>query len=403
MAKSPLRLALVGCGGISGAHVKGYKDLVARGCDTFRFTACVDVSEENAKKRAAEIKEIQGTEPAVFGSVEALIKARAADAADVCLPHCFHHTASIELLEGGLHVLCEKPIGISVAATKKIIEAGKKAKRTVATAENVRRYLGARACRWALLEKKVIGDIRAVHVTYITSQPFDLTKPAMKWRVVKNLVGGGMIMDSGAHFTDMMLHMFGDVEDVTCVMRTHDDREVDGLPIIGKAKADVEDAWHAVIRFKSGLYASWTYARGFPGAEVSSACYYGSKGMMKDAGFPFHCFQEGGNATMADGKTITREQIYQDYLLQLPQAEREQLFPYGCTNGFGIEIWDFCDAILKGRKPEMDGTDGLRAKALCETCYESAHRGGAPVKYEDVLSGKVRDYQKPIDKFWKLA
>lgn len=399
---APTKLALVGCGGISGAHVSGYKDLVKRGCNEFSYVACCDTNEENAKKRAAELKEIQGgKEPKVFASVEALLKADAAEAADVCLPHCFHHSASCELLEGGLHVMCEKPVGITVAATKKIIETAKKKKKVLATAENVRRYLGARASKWALTEKKIIGDVRAVHVQFINNSPFDITKYAMKWRVVKKLVGGGMIMDSGAHFTDMMIHLFGEVDTVSCVLRAHDNRVVEDLPMIGTAKADVEDAWHAVIQFKSGLYTTWTYSRCFPGETASSALYYGSEGMMKDHGFPFHCFQSGGSAILPDNKTITREQIQQDYLMQLPQKDRDRLFPYGCTDGFGVEIWDFVDAIRSKRKPEMDGEDGLRAKALCEACYESATLG-KPVKYGDVLSGEIRTYQKPIDEFWKI-
>ena len=49
----------------------------------------------------------------------------------------------------------------------------------------------------------------------------------------------------------------------------------------------------------------------------------------------------------------------------------------------------------------MDGWAGIRAKALCETCYESA-TAGAPVKYDDVFSGKVHAYQDPIDAYWGI-
>jgi predicted dehydrogenase len=380
----------------------GYKDLVDRGCREFSYVACCDTNEANAQERAAQIQAIQGgPAPRIFTSVEEMLKADIADAADTCLPHCFHHTIGIELLEHGLHVMCEKPTGITVAASRKMIETAKRNNRILAAAENIRRYLPPRACKWALTEAKLIGDLQAVQIHFINNKPFDLTQYAMRWRVVKDLSGGGMIMDGGAHFTDMMLHLFGDVDTVSCVMRVNDCRPVEDIPVLASAKADVEDAWHAVIQFKSGLYTTWTYARCFPGESVSTGLYYGTTGMMKDQGYPFHCFQGGGNVVRPDGKVISREQIQQDYLMQLPQAERERLFPYGCTNGFGIEIWDFCDAIRNNRKPEMDGEDGLRAKALCEACYESATIG-APVKFDDVLSGKVNAYQKPIDEFWKL-
>ena len=55
-----VKLALVGCGGISRAHVKGYADLYARGCRDFEVVACCDVRAESAALRADEIAEYQG-------------------------------------------------------------------------------------------------------------------------------------------------------------------------------------------------------------------------------------------------------------------------------------------------------------------------------------------------------
>jgi hypothetical protein len=104
---------------------------------------------------------------------------------------------------------------------------------------------------------------------------------------------------------------------------------------------------------------------------------------------------------LADGKTISKEEIEEAYLASLGQAEQDKLFPYGATDGFAIEVWDFVNAIATGRAPEMDGHDGLVAKTLCETCYESATAEGF-VKFADVLEGKIDAYQRPIDAFWNL-
>jgi predicted dehydrogenase len=104
---------------------------------------------------------------------------------------------------------------------------------------------------------------------------------------------------------------------------------------------------------------------------------------------------------LADGTELTSQQIEQAYLDSLDEAEREGLFPYGSTDGFAIEVWDFVQAIVNGTEPEMDGEAGLRAKALCEACYESATTG-KPVKYADVLQGTIDAYQQPIDAFWGI-
>jgi len=122
---------------------------------------------------------------------------------------------------------------------------------------------------------------------------------------------------------------------------------------------------------------------------------------MKDLGFPFHPFQGGGECVLADGCVVTSEQIQAEYQATLSPEEKNRLFPYGSTDGFAIEVWDFVNAIATGRKPEMDGVDGLRAKTLCETCYESATAGGF-VRFDDVFEGHVDAYQRPIDAYWQI-
>ena len=396
-----VRLALVGCGGISSAHVAGYKDLFERGCREFVVTACCDVREESAHIRAQEIAAFQGSMPTVFVSQDEMLKAGLADAADVCVPHCFHHSAAIPLLDAGLHVMVEKPIGITVKASQKIIAAAQQNKRVLATAENIRRYLTARSCAWAINQQHLIGDVRLVNAQSISYNLFDYDNPAFKWRGVKVLTGGGMIMDSGAHFADMVEVLFGDVDEVFCSFSAYDNRPIKDAPIIGDTHADVEDTWHATIRFKSGLDIVWVHSRSLYGEPVNTANYYGSSGTMRALGYAFHPFQNGGTALLADGTEVTNEQIQASYLASLTDAEKAHLFPYGSTDGFAIEVWDFVNAIRMGRKPEMDGTDGLRAKALCECCYESSV-AGKPVKFEDVVSGKIDAFQKPINDYWKI-
>jgi len=396
-----VKLALVGCGGISRAHVKGYADLYARGCRDFEVVACCDVRAENAEVRAGEIAEFQGVEPQVFSQVSELIKAGVADAADVCVPHCFHHSVAIELLEGGLHVMVEKPLGITILASQRIIEAAERNGRVLATGENVRRYPTARSCTWALRDQGLIGEVRLANIQSINYGPFDFTRPAAKWRGIKLLTGGGMIMDSGAHFTDMVQVLFGEPDEIYCSMASYDSRLIESAPIVGDAPADVEDSWQAMIRFKSGTTIGWTYSRSMYGETVRQASYYGSAGTMVDLGFPFHPFQGGGNCVLADGSEISSEQIKADYLASLAEAEKARLFPYGTEDGFAVEVWDFVHAIATGGKPEMDGYDGLRAKALCEACYESATLG-KPVQFADVLEGRIDAYQKPINEFWEL-
>jgi predicted dehydrogenase len=396
-------LALVGCGWISEAHVRGYRALWEAGCRDFQVTACVDLKEATARERARQIAEFQGSEPAVFTDIKALIAAKVAEAAEVCLPHCFHHSTAIPLLEAGLHVQVEKPLGITARASRAIIAAAKRAQRVLATAENTRRHIGARAAVWAVNQAKLIGEPIHGQASVAMDNVFDLADPKWAWRHVRAINGGGMLIDSGAHFADMAMRLFGEVDEVACETRTLRPAAEAMVPVLGKVRTDVEDWWHAVIRFASGMRVMWTFGSALPGANPSSAVYHGRDGaLVERGGWPMHPFEGGGEVRLRGGKVIGKEDLEREYLATLSTAERDRLFPYGIRDSFGIETWDFVDAVATGRKPEMDGEDGLRSKALCLACYESATQGGRAVKYADVLAGKVDAYQRPIDERWGL-
>lgn len=395
-----VKLAIVGCGWMGDRHADRYSQLVEKGCEDFVVTVCCDRDETKAKELAAKIEAWQGSTPEIMTDHEALASSGKADAADVCVPHCFHHSTAVPLLEGGLHVQVEKPIGITLAAGNLICEAAEANKRILATAENTRRCLASRACRWAVSEAGLIGTPLAGDVMVIRYAPLNVDDPKFKWRGIKVLTGGGMIFDSGAHFADMMIHLFGDVDDVFCLMETHNPLAIKGAPVVGDAMMDVEDSWHAVIRFKSGMRVSWTYSQAFLDGQTKIAQYYGTDGVIHDGGV-FHPFDGGGNIKKADDVEITNEEIQQQYLASLSEEDKDRLFPYGVTDGFAVEIADFIRAVKTGSKPEMDGRDGQRSKALCLTCYESA-TAGELVKYDDVLSGKIHAYQDPINEFWKI-
>jgi UDP-N-acetyl-2-amino-2-deoxyglucuronate dehydrogenase len=397
----PTQLALVGCGGITDAHVRAYRDLWERGCRDFEIAVCCDIDPSAAETRSAQILEFQGKKPAVASGVDALVAAGGVGAADVCLPHAFHHAAAIALLDAGIHVLVEKPVGITMKAGRKIIDAATRANRIVATAENIRRMPGPRAARWALIEAKLIGDVHVVQIHHNQYGPFDFTNPAFKWRGVKLLTGGGMIMDSGAHLGDMMVHLFGDPDTVFCRMDTIDPAPIKDVPGMGDVKSDTEDAWQAIVSFKNGVVLNWTYSRSLPGTAFAGNHYYGSKGSMTAEGFPMHPFQDGSSLIEADGTTRSPEWLEEQYLETLSADEREALFPFGATDGFSIEVYDFIRAVRGGQPVEMDGEAGLRAKALCMACYESAAAGRA-VTYRDVLDGTISAYQDPIDAHWGI-
>ena len=213
------------------------------------------------------------------------------------------------------------------------------------------------------------------------------------------LGGGGMVMDSGAHYCDTIHYLFGDPDTIYGRVSQLEDLKVTKEGEI--VKNDQEDTWAATINFKQGTVGLWTCTWAAPGHSFNQVVYYGSEGCLLDSGDIFHGPFEGAKVILKDGTEYPMEQLTKEYLDSLGEEGRERLFPHGFTDGVLLECYDFIDAIENNRPPDVTAEMGLRAKAICESIYESGVCGQA-VKYEDVVSGKVNAYQKPIDEHWGL-
>jgi UDP-N-acetyl-2-amino-2-deoxyglucuronate dehydrogenase len=399
--KDQIKLAIVGCGGIAGAHLAGYERLAKAGYDRFRISAVVDPNPAGTAKFVEQIAGWQGEKPVAYGTVAEMLKAGKVDGADICTPHAMHHMAGIPCLKGGVNIMVEKPCGITIRASHKMLEAAAKSGAFIATAEQIRRCLPARTMEWAINKQKVIGTPRMMSMDVMFHQQFDWKAYAFAWRGLKVLGGGGMCLDAGAHFTDMMRFVFGEVDEVVCDLRTFYTPTLNGPAGVGKQPLDVEDSWMAILRFKSGFLCQWSWSREVRGFKVRTGVYYGSKGSLRDKQEWMHPFQFGADLMTNEGVETPYEELEKQYLASLSAKKRDQLFPYGFNDGMTNECWDFIDAMDRGRQPELSGEDGMKAKAICYAMYESNLSRG-PVKVADVESGKVRAYQKPIDAYWKI-
>jgi UDP-N-acetyl-2-amino-2-deoxyglucuronate dehydrogenase len=399
-----VRIGILGTGGIAGAHLKGYRTLLDAGYDQFVLNGLCDSNPERRAAFAARVKEMFGVTPREFDRAEAMAASGAVDAADICTPHAFHHTTAIPCLEGGLDVMVEKPCGITIKASDLIIAAARRSGRLVAVAEQVRRGIKARAMNWAVNEAKMIGDIRFWSVTGFSSWDFGAGNfkdaYAWQWRLLKLLTGGGMVFDAGAHFADMMLHLFGPVEEVYACLNAYQQPVIDS-PELGPRRKDVEDTWMSIWKFANGIIGQYSWSFTAPGEAVATQIFYGTGGSARDRGGWMHTFQNGGDLTLADGTKKSYEEIEPEFRAQLGEAARQRLFPCGVEDDMALECWDFIDAVRHRRRPEISAEDTKCAKAICLAMYESA-TAGAPVKVQDVVDGKVSAYQDPINEHWGI-
>ena len=407
-SKKCLRLAMVGCGGMAGAHLRGYGSLRAKGVDTFRIAAVCDPVRERAEEFAHRAAG-WGDAPEVFEDLGRMLDGARPDCADVATPHFLHHTTAIQCLEAGVHVLVEKPLGVTIRAGKRMIEAAEQSGRILATAEQVRRWLGPRVTRWAIQEGGLIGQPRMFFAQQTHAPQHDpdagRTKRAYTWRQDKITGGGGMIFDSGVHYADLLLHLLGPVDTVYAFSGNVADWDWPA-PDGSFHQATVEDTAVAHLTFESGVTGAWNWSNACPGRQVAFNAYYGSHGSIySDGGYPNRPEFQRWDGEVTDTETLARQ-----FLESIDDATRERLIPSALypeplellgQHGVDLELYDFLEACRTGQPPELDGWDGLRAQAVTTAIFESSWLG-APVKVAEVFAGKVEGYQQEINERWGL-
>ena len=427
----PLKLALIGCGGIaSNRHLPGYATIKEKEADLFDLVAVVDADKERAEAAAKFASEFQSSPPKVYTDVAQLLQNEQLDAADICTPHFLHHTVGIQCMEAGVPVQIEKPVGVSARATQQLIATSKRTGKLLATAENIRRMPGPRTAHWLFHEKGTLGQpialysqrvqVRrpsAAHGTAGTGTPAPRLHsapttdaspelrlaasdhPTWVWRNDVTMSGGGPVMYSGAHFCDTIRYLYGDVD--SCYGRVWQVNERHAWKGDDLVRIETEDTFMATINFQNGATGTWSVSTQLPGQQFSNVVYYGAEGAIVEANDPFHGPRITAQVVLKDGTTRPLEEYYKEYLQALGEKGRQQVFPHGIEDGFALEIYDFLTAVRDGRPPEIDGEQGLRAKAIALAIYESNATGQA-VRVQDVLDGKVETYQRPINEKWGI-
>ncbi|MGQ9729655.1 MAG: Gfo/Idh/MocA family protein [Candidatus Zipacnadales bacterium] len=398
MPGKPIKIGIIGCGHIARKHLESYAKIMQKESDLFRITSVCDHNEDSARQFAHLVAEWQDVEPMVHVDVHKMVVHYDLDGADICTPHYDHHITGVQCLEAGTNVLIEKPFGVTVKASRLIIEAAERKGLITACANNIRRQPAQRAAHWAIHKKGMIGEPRMFFIQH-AGYHRPLGPQSWHWRTDKFMGGGGMIMDSGVHFADTISYLFGEPERVYATVRQHEK-----WPFLREGKTvfdDREDTWMAILNFKSGVDGFWSSTVVAPGEETTQIAYYGSAGSITDDGDVFHGPHPTARITRQGEGTRLLSDIIPEYMASLSAEERGWLFPHGFEDGMTLEIYDFLRAIATGTQPEIDGKIGLRTKAICEAIYESGHCREA-VPYDDVVSGFIEGYQREINERWGL-
>jgi predicted dehydrogenase len=404
-----IRLALVGCGGMAGAHLHSCKELKRKGIDIFDLVSVCDPVLERAEGFAKQIAEFQASPKAtVYASLEEMLDKERLDAVDTSSPHHLHHVIACSCLEAGVDVLVEKPLGVTIRAAWKMVKTAERTGRILATAEQVRRWIGPRIVGWAVRNEELSGQPRLFFAQSSRGPkegPVEAEVKQLVWRQEKLKGGGGMVIDGAVHYADFLLYCYDEPKTVLATCGNFNrSYQVDAKGI--RRFLDSPDTAMGHIRFKNGVAGTWTWTGAAPGKPISFTVHYGDLGSVYAEG----SYPMAPEFHRRDQSVIPFEELRAQYAASLSEEERAKLFPPELfpdlkelkgDHGVELEVYDFLCAVRDRRAPDVDGLEGLKAQALSEAYLESSCLGRS-VTYDDVLNGKVRAYQQEIDEKWGL-
>ena len=370
-----IRLGMVGGG--QGAFIGAVHRLAARMDDQYEFVAgALSSSPERSRASGAEL----GLAPdRIYTDYREMAKAEAnrkdgIEAVAIVTPNNIHVPAAKAFIEAGIHVICDKPLALSLKEAKSLETLLKKRNVVFALTHNYSGYPMIRQAR-EMVAKGELGQIRLVQAEYpqdwLTE---DIEKSGQKqaaWRTDPKQSGGGAIGDIGTHAYQLACFVSG---------LTLDELAADMTSFVKGRKVD--DNVNVMLRFKNGARGMLWASQVAPGNENGLRLrVYGTKGGLDwtqaDPNYlwftPFgqekRLITRGGAGSGATAGRVTR----------VPPGH-----PEGYLEGFANIYTEAARAIIArraGKKPDKDVNfpgieDGVAGMAFIEACKKSSAKNG---------------------------
>lgn len=248
------------------------------------------------------------------------------------------HRAQLEAAASrGIHVLCEKPLAISLDDAKAMIKVCDENNVRFATNHHLRWAATHQAIRAAIEAGKIgeVGSARVFHAVYLPPH-------LQGWRIDNPAAGGGVVLDITVHNCDILAYLLGEYPQEVVSMTDH--------KLFGDL---VEDEAMSVWRYPSGVlaYTHESFATPHAGHGIE---IHGSEGSL---------FGES---------VMSQQPVGTVYLQRNGQREELAVNPH---NLYQAGVADFVAAVNEGRAPACDGIAGTRSLAVALAVLESAKSG----------------------------
>ena len=346
MSDKKLRIGVIGVG-MGNAHIHGYRQHPSA-----EVVALADLDANRLEAVANQVGVAKR-----YTSVAKMLAKEKLDIVSVATPNKFHMPLTLQALQAGCHVLCEKPMAMNADEARKMLAAAKKARRRIMVNFSFRFTEQS----WALkrqVDAGVLGDVYFARTVWHRRRGM----PGFGgWFGQKKLAGGGPLIDLGVHRMDLAMWLMGHPKPVWVLAQTYDHI---AAPLAKKSKKafDVEDLAVAMVRFDNGatMIAEASWAGHIKENELQETRLMGTKAGL---------VQRNLNESYSYEAEIYLEKDGTQYDMKVHPPVPAAPSSYA----------HFVDSIVNDRPHVATGEEGLIVMEVIDAIYASA-RIGAPVK-----------------------
>jgi predicted dehydrogenase len=342
-----VRTGIIGCGKIAETHARALHD-----SSLADFVACCDMDE----RRAGALADAHDV-PLRFTDFQDMLKNGELEVVLVCAPHPAHAPLVVAAAEAGVHVLCEKPISVSLEAADQMIDATNRAGVKFGVIFQRRFWPAARRIREAIDDGR-LGKLTLAEcsVRIWRSREYFDSDP---WRGTWATEGGGVLMNQAVHAIDQFQWFMGNPVEVFGRHAT----------LRHTSYIDVEDTAVATVVFEKGALGVIQAASTFETNLGFRIAIHG------DSGAAVSVWENPeGQQGINDVWDIPGEEHLRS------GWERDETGHPGFPGFHFLQIEDFLQAVIDNRPPAVTGVDARRSLEIILAIYQSS-RTRLPVSF----------------------
>lgn len=334
-----IRIGVIGCGKIAQVrHIPEYLDN-----PECKLVGLFDVNIDRARELAAKF----GAK--AYNSYEELLADENIDAVSVCTNNATHAEITVKALNAKKHVLCEKPMGITLEECEAMVRASHDNGRYLMIGQN-QRLAKAHIVARDLIASGKLGKILTFRTTFGHGGPetWSIDPGKNTWFFDKTKASMGVMADLGVHKTDAIQYILGaNVVKTSATLTTLDKRDSENN-LIG-----VDDNAICIYTLSNGtigtMTASWTYY----GAEDNSTIIYGTNGILR----------------LYDDAEHSVKWVHTDGSVEYLEADQIQTNDNQTKSGI---IDAFIECLVNNHEPAISGDSVLSAMRAVFASIESS-------------------------------